>query len=518
MGGADGDILDGGLGNDTANYWSSNDGVRVTAPGAGASSTGEGGHAGGDTLRNVEHISGSQHEDALTGNSENNSLYGLGGEDTLRGGDGNDYLVGGADPDSLEGGDGWDTASYYGSNEGVTVSLVAGTTPRGGDAADDTLSGFEAVYGSESGGDRLTGNSGNNHLVGYGGVDTIDGGRGNDVLSGGADPDSLDGGDGRDEVTYWSSDAGVTVTLPEAGLTKTIASDSGGHAAGDALRGFEDLTGSYEHADSLTGNSEDNRLRGLGGADALYGKGGNDWLEGGAEQDSLYGGADNDTLEGGAGADWLDGGLGDDTVSYAGSDASVAVNLSRDTAGNAAGAGHAAGDTISGFENVVGSKHNDDLRGDEGSNALSGGDGKDWISGDRGNDELRGGGGNDRLIGGGGADTLWGEAGADLFAFVAATDSTSGTRDLIKDFESSEGDRIDLSDLTGFGDEESTFRFIAGLTFSNRAGEVRYAQRTESGTAYTDVFGDADGNGAADFMVTLVGTHDLTASDFYLGS
>ena len=47
---------------------------------------------------------------------------------------------------------------------------------------------------------------------------------------------------------------------------------------------------------------------------------------------------------------------------------------------------------------------------------------------------------------------------------------------------------------------------------------MRYAQRTESGTAYTDVFGDADGNGAADFVVTLVGSHDLTASDFYLGS
>ena len=513
-GGDGADSLDGGEGEDAVTYYSSPQPVNVNL-GAG---TALGGHANGDTIRGFENIAGSTQNDSLTGSSGDNDLYGQDGEDTLRGEGGNDVLQGGADGDVLDGGPGWDALSYWGEATGVTVALpeegADPNTASGGHAAGDKISGFEAVYGSKSG-DKLTGNSGNNHLSGFGGRDTLDGGMGNDVLSGGEDPDSLDGGAGRDEVTYWVSDAGVTVTLPEDNRTSTAA---GGHAAGDALRGFEDLTGSYEHTDSLTGNSEDNRLRGLGGADVLHGGGGNDWLEGGADGDTLRGGADGDTLEGGAGADWLDGGLGDDTVSYAGSDASVAVNLSRDTAGNAAGAGHAAGDTISGFENVVGSKHNDDLRGDEGSNALSGGDGRDWISGDSGNDELRGGGGNDRLIGGGGADTLWGEAGADLFAFVAATDSTSGTRDLIKDFKSSEGDRIDLSDLTGFGDEESTFRFIAGLTFSNRAGEVRYAQRTESGTAYTDVFGDADGNGAADFVVTLVGTHDLTASDFYLGS
>ena len=444
MGGPDGDTLDGGLGNDTANYWSSNAGVRVTAPGAGASSTGEGGHAGGDTLRNVEHISGSQHKDALTGNSENNSLYGLGGEDTLRGGDGNDYLVGGADPDSLEGGDGWDTVSYYGSNEGVTVSLVAGTTPRGGDAADDALSGFEAVYGSESGGDRLTGNSGNNHLVGYGGVDTIDGGRGNDVLSGGAEGDSLVGGAGRDEVTYWGSDAGVTVTLPEDGVTKTIArSESRGHAAGDKLSGFEDLTGSYRYDDSLTGNSGSNELLGLGGEDTLRGEGG------------------SDTLEGGAGGDVLHGGIGSDVIK--------------------------------------GGPQEDELHGDGG---------KDDLYGGAGSDELSGGDEDDRLDGGPGADKLNGGPGADTFVFAAAADSPDrASADTIDGFAQGE-DMIELSFAAGA-------EFIGERAFSGRtAGQVRYEQRTESGTAYTDVLVDTDGNTTPDFVVTLVGTYDLTADDF----
>ena len=518
-------------------YYSSSGAVEVDL-GAGTAS---GGHARGDSLIGIEGVSGSnQYGDSLTGDSRHNDLYGQGGRDTLRGGGGNDVLSGGAGKDVLDGGPGWDAVSYWGEAAGVEVALPEGdatSTASRGHADGDTLSGFEAVYGSKAG-DELTGNSGNNHLRGFGGDDTLRGGDGDDVLSGDAGADDLDGGPGRDEASYWGSNAGVTVTLPEEGLTETIAASESGHAGGDTLRGFEDLKGSYQHADSLTGNADDNSLRGLGGADTLRGEGGNDYLYGGDGADELHGGADSDSLEGGAdadklygdgGNDWIEGGagadslvggdLGEDTLSYAGSDASVAVNLSRATAGNAAGAGHAAGDTISGFENVVGSKHNDDLRGDEGSNELRGGDGKDWIAGDGGNDELRGGGGHDRLIGGGGADTLWGEAGADLFAFVAAADSTSGTRDLIQDFKSSEGDQLDLSDLTGFGfGEESRFSFIGGRAFSHLAGEVRYAQRTESGTAYTDVFGDADGNGAADFVVTLVGSHDLTASDFYLGS
>ena len=234
-------------------------------------------------------------------------------------------------------------------------------------------------------------------------------------------------------------------------------------------------------------------LDGLGGADTLRGGGGNDWLEGGAGADRLYGGP------------------GEDTLSYAGSDASVDVRLGPGTAGNAEGKGHAAGDTIREFENVVGSKHDDDLRGDETSNELSGGEGNDVLHGGGGDDELTGGRGNDWLIGGAGADTLLGGPGAARFAFVAATDSTSSAPDVIKDFSSSDRDLIDLSDLL----RDSGRRFAGTEPFTGVAGEVRYAQRT--GTAWTDVFVDVTGNGAADLVVQLEGKHDLTADDFYLG-
>ena len=47
---------------------------------------------------------------------------------------------------------------------------------------------------------------------------------------------------------------------------------------------------------------------------------------------------------------------------------------------------------------------------------------------------------------------------------------------------------------------------------------MRYTQQTVSGTAWTDVFVDVNGNGAADLVVRLEGTYDLTANDFLLAN
>jgi len=53
--------------------------------------------------------------------------------------------------------------------------------------------------------------------------------------------------------------------------------------------------------------------------------------------------------------------------------------------GTASG-GHAAGDTLVGIENLIGSSHNDFLRGDKGANVLDGGTGADYMEGKGGND------------------------------------------------------------------------------------------------------------------------------------
>jgi len=107
---------------------------------------------------------------------------------------------GGAGADHLDGGGGNDWARYDDSGAGVTVSLAAGTGS-GGDAAGDTLTGIEFVWGSAYA-DTLTGDGGVNMIRGGAGDDVIRGGGGNDILEGhgGADVFIFGAGDGIDRI------------------------------------------------------------------------------------------------------------------------------------------------------------------------------------------------------------------------------------------------------------------------------------------------------------------------------
>jgi VCBS repeat-containing protein len=84
--------------------------------------------------------------------------------------------------------------------------------------------------------------------------------------------------------------------------------------------------------------------------------------------------------------------------------------------------------------------------------------GNDIITGNSGNDILVGGKGNDTLIGGAGNDTLIGGAGADMFVF-----KPGDGRDVITDFSSGQGDRIDLSAFSTIGDFANLSLSIDGL-------------------------------------------------------
>jgi Ca2+-binding RTX toxin-like protein len=93
---------------------------------------------------------------------------------------------------------------------------------------------------------------------------------------------------------------------------------------------------------------------------------------------------------------------------------------------------------------------NDHIFGEAGVDLIYGGTGNDVLYGNAGNDGLRGGSGNDILIGGSGDDVLRGDAEADSFVWQAGDLGN----DVIKDFNTTEGDRIDLRDL--LQNEEST--------------------------------------------------------------
>ena len=128
-GAAGADVLDGGDGLDTAAYTHSSGAVRVNL----SNGTNTGGHAAGDTITNIENVSGSRYNDTLTGDTKANRLDG---------GSGHDRLMGGAGADVLVGGPGNDAAYYASSAAAVTVNLLDGTGT-GGDAEGDTLDSIE---------------------------------------------------------------------------------------------------------------------------------------------------------------------------------------------------------------------------------------------------------------------------------------------------------------------------------------------------------------------------------------
>ena len=379
-----------------------------------------GGPGGGDDM-----LYGDGGNDMLFGGIGDDDLFGGGGDDTLNGGAGGDDFYGGAGSDLIYADpddgtiDGWVmTPPDDDKNTDANESTEAVSDPM----AVDTVS-FEKLkeMGVGKDGDAWTlgddamnveniiGSDQNDWLAGDDGDNVIEGRDGADNLNGGDNPDTNPKGD---TVSYRSSDRGVTIDL-----SGTTAAASGGHAQGDTITGFENVTGSA-HSDTLTGDNSANILKGLAGSDELFGNGGSDTIEGGAGADELDGGTDS--ALGTPATSKTDGGVdaASDTVSYASSDAGVTVNLAELTFSG----GHAEGDEdeghqnnaydpdgpdgdldpvdVSSFENVTGSMHNDRLTGDHRVNVLKGGGGRDTLKGLAGADTLIGGPGADRLDGG----------------------------------------------------------------------------------------------------------------------
>ena len=103
----------------------------------------------------------------------------------------------------------------------------------------------------------------------------------------------------------------------------------------------------------------------------------------------------------------------------------MTVNLATNTASG----GHAAGDIISNFENILGSNANDVLTGNSSANTLTGGGGNDTLRGGGGADTLIGGAGHDLFIYqvGDGADTISGGGGASWLDRIQLLDSSGGS-------------------------------------------------------------------------------------------
>jgi Ca2+-binding RTX toxin-like protein/subtilisin-like proprotein convertase family protein len=288
------------------------------------------------------------------------------------------------------------------------------------------------------------------------------------------------------------------------GVLTDVAGTAFGGFAGSTAYNFTTLSSGNliegnNSANTLSGTNANDTINGLGGNDTISGNGGDDTIDGGSDNDTISGNSGDDTIDGGSGDDTLNGGtniVAGDTVIYASATSGVTVTLASSISQNTAGAGS---DTLSGFENLTGSNHNDRLTGSTGANVIKGGSGDDVITGGRG------------------ADVLWGGEGSDTFDFNAVNESgiATNSRDVIMDFQQGQ-DRIDLGTIDASsaqsGNNSFVFRGESSAFGTSSSGEIRYMHQD----GLTVIYGDTDRDTAPEFQIALNGTYNLTSADFIL--
>jgi Ca2+-binding RTX toxin-like protein len=271
--------------------------------------------------------------------------------------------------------------------------------------------------------------------------------------------------------------------------------------------------------DTYTGNGFSNSNH---NGDLVHGNGGDDTFTVATAVSDYYGDGGKDTFDSAGYWNYFNGGDGVDTISYQRQDTDnflegrgVLVNLYDKYATTGGG----REERLIDIENAVGTSFADTLTGANGNNKLEGMDGYDVLNGKDGNDKLYGGNGgdnlhgddgNDKLIGGKGQDLLEAGSGADTFIFEKLSDSVVGDkRDVIGDFIEAQNDKIDLSKIDAIdGGSDDAFTFIGQDAFSHTAGELRF----KNGLLQADT----DGDGKADFEVTVDHLNTMHNSDFIL--
>jgi serralysin len=338
-------------------------------------------------------------------------------------------------------GAGNDTLDLSGFSSDQTISLVGGT--------------FSSVGGYAS-----------NVSIALGAViENAVGGAGADIIVGNSAVNILDGGAGNNTLSYAASTGGVAVNLNSGTV-------SGGDAAGDTVRNFENATGGDGH-DVLIGTTGVNILKGNAGNDYFYTGAGSDTAYGGAGVDVFLGDAGSDVLYGGDDTDYIYGGAGSNNVLSG--DGGVDVLYGQGS--NDYLYGGEGGDYLYSFPGATtptgyGGNGNDiytDLAGGTGSNDIFYGEvGQDYFYGNAGNDVFYGGAGvdvflggdgNDIFDGGGDVDYAWGGAGRDTYNI----NTTNGPL-VINDFSTTDDIvRLVGTGITSFADVQSHATYYAGL-------------------------------------------------------
>lgn len=165
---------------------------------------------------------------------------------------------------------------------------------------------------------------------------------------------------------------------------------------------------------------------------------------------------------------------------------------------------------------IYGGPGNDVLKAGSGADTIIGGAGNDTIYGGSGKDVLHAGSGTAVLSAGTGHADMVGGSGTDTFVFAPGHTGglTAASADIVQHFVPGAGDMIDLSAFDAMLPAGGTghLSFIGTAAFDHHAGEVRY-DVTSTGVT---VWGDINGDGTADFCVTMTKIATLAAHEFVL--
>ncbi len=405
---------------------------------------------------NFDEFIGSTHGNKVTGNADDDIIYGGAGNNTITGGQGNDIIYGGAGPTTITGGHsndiiyggsapttitgGQGNDIIYGGSASTTITGGQGNDIIYGGSAPTTITGGQSndiIYGG-SATTTITGGQGNDIIYGGSASTTITGGQGNDIIYGGSAPTTITGGHGND-IIYGGS-APTTITggqgndIIYGGSAPTTITGGQGN---DIIYGGSaptTITGGHGN-DIIYGGSAPTTITGGQGNDIIYGGSAPTTITGGHGNDIIYGGTAPTTITGGQGNDIIYGGVAPTSIT-AGSGNDIIYGGSASTTitggqGNDIIYGGSAPTTItggSGNDIIYGGSADSMITGGSGSTTITGGSGNDIIYGGAGPATITGGSGNDIIYGGSAPTTITGGSGNDIiYGGSASTTITGGS-------------------------------------------------------------------------------------------
>ena len=276
MGGDGSDTLFGGAGDDEVNGGTGNDlmdgGVGVDKMFGGVGNDQMWGGDGNDIMMGFTPTNDTK-QTLAAGETDDDVMYGGSGDDLMLGGLGSDQLWGGVGNDELQGQDGND--QIYGEDGNDRLFGGGGDDIIYGGNGDDLIVGGAAANEPA----LAAGVSDNNFLYGGAGNDTIIGGVGNDYIDGGAGADNMQGGKGDDTYVVNSVNDVILEQAGEGYDTVISSSNYILNANIEELRLVEgfNINGTGNSLNNrIIGNSSDNILDGVTGADTMIGGLGND--------------------------------------------------------------------------------------------------------------------------------------------------------------------------------------------------------------------------------------------------